>query len=105
VPGHNLFDFSLYYRMNENWGLHVAERFEAQNGTMQEQIYSLYRDLRSWTAAMTFRVNQGVGQPTDYTVGVTLSLKAFPRYKLNTDSDRPEQVLGSASPVSLLEDY
>jgi LPS-assembly protein len=105
VPGHSLIDLSLYYRMNENWGMHVAERYEAQNGTMQEQIYSIYRDLRSWTAAMTFRVNQTVGQPTDFTVGVTLSLKAFPRYKLNMDADRPEQVLGSPTTASLLNDY
>jgi LPS-assembly protein len=105
LPGHNLIDISLYYRFNENWGAHIAERFEAQNGTMQQQIYSIYRDLRSWTAALTFRVTQGPGQPTDYTAGVTLSLKAFPRYKLNTDNDRPGQVLESASSVSLLDDY
>jgi lipopolysaccharide assembly outer membrane protein LptD (OstA) len=105
LAGHNLIAFSLYYRINENWGAHIAERFEAQNGTMQEQIYSIYRDLRSWTAALTFRVNQGPGQPTDFTAGVTLSLKAFPRYKLNADSDRPGQILESATSVSLLDDY
>jgi hypothetical protein len=105
VPGHNLIDFSLYYRINENWGAHIAERFEAQNGTMQQQIYSIYRDLRSWTAALTLRVTQGPGQPTDFTAGVTFSLKAFPRYKLNTDSDRPGQVLESATTASLLNDY
>ena len=91
--------------MNENWGLHIAERFEAQNGTMQEQLYSLYRDLRSWTAALTFRVDQGIGQPTDFTVGVTLSLKAFPRFKLNSDSDRPQHLFDSATPANLLDDY
>jgi LPS-assembly protein len=105
LPGHNLIDFSLYYRINENWGIHVGERFEAQDGVMQQQLYSLYRDLRSWTAAVTFRVNQGIGQPTDFAVGVTLSLKAFPRYKLNGDADRPQQLLESASTVSLLDDY
>jgi lipopolysaccharide assembly outer membrane protein LptD (OstA) len=105
LPGHNLIDFSLYYRINENWGAHIAERFEAQNGTMQQQIYSIYRDLRSWTAALTLRVTQGPGQPTDFTAGVTFSLKAFPRYKLNTDSDRPGQVLESATTASLLNDY
>jgi hypothetical protein len=72
---------------------------------MQEQLYSLYRDLRSWTAALTLRVNQSAGQPTDVTVGLTLSLKAFPRYKLNSDSDRPGQLLGSASTPSLLDNY
>jgi LPS-assembly protein len=105
LAGHNLIDLSLYYRLNENWGVHIGERFEAQNGTFQQQLYSIYRDLRSWTAALTFRVNQGAGQPTDFTVGLTLSLKAFPRYKLNGDDDRPGQLLGSASTVSLLDDY
>jgi LPS-assembly protein len=105
LAGHSLFDFSLYYRINENWGAHIAERFEAQNGYMQEQIYSLYRDLRSWTAALTLRVTQGPGQRTDLTVGITLSLKAFPRFKLNGDSDRPTPLLGSAANPSLLDDY
>jgi LPS-assembly protein len=104
LPGHNLIDFSLYYRLDENWGVHVGERFEAQNGTMQQQVYSIYRDLRSWTAALVFRVNQGAGQPTDFTVGLTLSFKAFPRYKLNSDNDRPTSILGGVSRPSLLDD-
>jgi LPS-assembly protein len=105
LPGHNLIDFSLYYRMNENWGAHIAERFEAQNGTMQEQYYSIYRDLRSWTAALIVRVDQGSGQPTDLTVGITLSLKAFPRFKLNGDNDRPELLFSSVPTASLLDNY
>jgi LPS-assembly protein len=105
LAGHNLIDFSLYYRINENWGAHIAERFEAQNGSMQEQVYSVYRDLRSWTAALTFRVDQGPGQPTDFTFGVTLSLKAFPRYKLNSDNDRPTQLLSSAPTPTLSDEY
>jgi len=88
LPGHNLVDLSLYYRINENWGAHIAERFEAQNGSMQEQVYSIYRDLRSWTAALTISVSQGPGQATDFTAGVTFSLKAFPRYKMYSDADR-----------------
>jgi hypothetical protein len=90
LPGHNLFGVSTRYRLNENWGLHVAERFEAQNGTLQEQDYTLYRDLRSWTGALTFRVTQGPGQPADFTVALTLSLKAFPRFPLGSDTDRPQ---------------
>jgi len=105
LAGHNQIDVSLYYRINENWGVHISERFEAQNGVFQEQLYSIYRDLRSWTAAMTFRVDQGAGQPTDFTVGITFSLKAFPRFKLNSDSDRPGQILGSISRPTLLDDY
>ncbi|HEY3861740.1 MAG TPA: LPS assembly protein LptD [Verrucomicrobiae bacterium] len=105
LPGHNLVDFSLYYRFDENWGARISERFEAQNGAMQEQLYSIYHDLRSWTAALTFRVNQGAGQPTDFAVGVTFSLKAFPRYKLNQDNDRPWQTFNSASTPTLFDDF
>jgi hypothetical protein len=100
LPGHNLVDFSLYYRINENWGAHIAERFEAQNGTMQQQLYSIYRDLRSWTAALNFGLNQGPGQPTDFSVTVTLSLKAFPRFKLYSDSDKQSYLFNTPTMVS-----
>jgi LPS-assembly protein len=105
VPGHNLIDFTLYYRMNENWGARITERFEAQNGTMQEQLYSLYRDLRSWTSALIVRINQGPGQPTDFTVALTFSLKADPRYGLNSDSSRPTLLMESEAPNDLRSLY
>jgi lipopolysaccharide assembly outer membrane protein LptD (OstA) len=97
VPGHNLFSASFYYRLNENWAVHVMERFEAQNGAMQEQLYSIYRDMRSWTAALSFRLVSGPGQPTDFGVAFTMSLKAFPRFGLNSDRDNPSLLLDSAS--------
>jgi LPS-assembly protein len=104
LPGHNLVEFSLYYRVNENWGAHIAERFEAQNGTMQQQVYSIYRDLRSWTAALIFSVSQGPGQPTDFTAGVTFSLKAFPRYKLNSDANQQSWLFNNSS-TGVLDSY
>ncbi len=97
LAGHNLFTTSFYYRMNENWAIHLLDRFEAQNGSMQEQDYSIYRDLRSWTMALTFRVLAGPGMPTDFGVALTMSLKAFPRFGLNTDRDMPSLLMGSTS--------
>ncbi|HEX4121041.1 MAG TPA: LPS assembly protein LptD [Verrucomicrobiae bacterium] len=97
VPGHNLIAIDLYYRINENWAARISEQYEAQDGAMQQQLYTLYRDLRSWTAALTIRVTQGPGQPTDFSAVVTFSLKAFPRYGLNQDNERPGLLLGSAS--------
>ena len=102
LPGHNLVGVSARYRLNENWGVHIAERFEAQNGTLQEQDYTLYRDLRSWTGALTFRVTEGVGQPADFTVALTLSLKAFPRFPLGSDSDRPQDLTRTSSTLDSL---
>ena len=102
LPGHNLVGVSVHYRLNQNWGVHVAERYEAQNGSLQEQDYTLYRDLRSWTSALTFRVTQGVGQPTDFGAFITLSLKAFPRLPLGSDSDRLRNPYNTTSALDSL---
>jgi LPS-assembly protein len=92
--GNNLFTSALVYRLSENWGLRASHSFEARTGEMQEQAYSLYRDLRSWTAALTFRVRENHTGPQDFTVAFTFSLKAFPRYGLGTDTIRPYSLWG-----------
>ena len=56
--GNNLFTSTILLRLNENWGLRASHRFEARTGTMQEQAYAIYRDMRSWTAALTFAAAQ-----------------------------------------------
>ena len=76
--------------------MHIYEQYEAQYGGIQQQEYAIYRDLRSWTAALLFRVTEGPHQPTDLTVALTFSLKAFPRYGIGGDSDRVESPYSSA---------
>ncbi len=93
-PGHNLITTSLYYRMNENWAARISHHYEARDGTLQEQYYSIYRDLRSWTTALTFRVRDNRDRSDDFTVAITFSLKAFPRFGLNADRDRPTELVG-----------
>ncbi len=92
--GNKLLSASLYYRLNENWGAHVAERFEANTGKLEEQIYTVYRDMRSWTSALNFRVRQNSVGPTDFSVILSFSLKSFPRYKMGQDSDHAPRLLG-----------
>ena len=92
--GYNLFTTSFYYRMNENWATRVSHHFEARDGTLEEQYYTLYRDLRSWTAALTFRVRDNRSRTDDYTIAATFSLKAFPRFGLNSDRDKPSLLVG-----------
>ncbi len=87
--GNNLIRATTHYRLNENWGLRTGHNFEARNGTMQEQSYTLYHDFRSWTGALTTRLRDiGNGQ-TDFAIVFTFSFKAFPRYHLNHDRDQP----------------
>ena len=86
--GNNLIYSSLYYRFNENWGTRFSHQFEAKDGTLEEQSYTLYRDFRSWTGALSFRVRDERVLPQDYTLALVFSLKAFPRYDLGEDTVR-----------------
>lgn len=93
--GNNTVMSSLYYRLNENWCVRVRHHFEARDGVMEEQQYTLYRDLRSWTAALTFRVRSIRDASDDVGVALSLSLKQYPRYKLGSDQNTPSLLLGS----------
>ena len=92
--GNNLIYGSVYYRLNENWAARATIHFEARDGTMEEQQYTVYRDLRSLTTALTFRVRDNRNGPTDWAVAFTMSLKAFPRFALDSDRDQPSLLLG-----------
>ncbi len=93
--GNNLFFSTLYFRLNENWGFRMRQQFEARDGTMEEQEYTVYRDMRSWTSALSFRIRESRTGPADVSVGVTFSLKAFPRYKLGQDRVEPYVLHGN----------
>ena len=72
----------------------MSHHFEMRDGTMEEQFYTLYRDLRSWTASLTFRIRDNRSAGKDYTVAVALSLKAFPRFGLGQDANNPALLIG-----------
>ena len=92
--GNNTILSTFYYRFSENWAARLQHRFEARDGTLEEQYYTLYRDFRSWTGAVTFRVRLNRIGPTDYGVAVTFSLKAIPRFQLGDDQHKPILLLG-----------
>jgi lipopolysaccharide assembly outer membrane protein LptD (OstA) len=90
----NFITSTIFYRVNDNWGLRATHYFNAQDGRLQEQFYSIYRDLRSWTAALTFRVTDNGTGPEDFTVAFSFSLKASPRYHLGEDAVTPYRLVG-----------
>jgi len=75
-------------------GIRRSEPGILRDGTLEEQYYTIYRDLRSWTTALTLRIRDNRSGPTDISVALTASLKAFPRFGLGRDRARPEQLLG-----------
>lgn len=94
--GNNLFTSTAFYRLNENWGFRASHHFEARDGRLEEQLYTVYRDLRSWTAALTFLVRDNRLGGMDYTVALTFSLKAVPKFGLGADTARPYTLLGGS---------
>lgn len=82
----SLFVVGGYYRINDNWGFGVQEQYEATTHILEEQRYSIYRDLSAWVASFggVIRDNSGVNE---YGVLFTITLKAFPKigFDLNFD--------------------
>lgn len=93
--GDNLILTSFGLRFTDNWAFRATHQFQARDGRMEEQAYTIYRDLRSWTMALTFRYRDNRNGDDDYSLALTFSLKAFPRYGLGRDVDRPSLLLGN----------
>lgn len=83
--GNNLILSSLTLRLNENWATRFTHHFEARDGVLEEQYYTVFRDFRSWTAALTLRLRDSRGGKDDVTIAISFSLKAFPRSKQDRD--------------------
>jgi len=84
----------MFFKLNENWAFRTAHYYDLEAGRMEEQDYTIYRDLRSWTAGLTFRIREETDREDDFTVAFTFSVKAAPRFRLGSDSVRPSQLLG-----------
>jgi LPS-assembly protein len=82
----SLYSIAGYYRLNENWGVGAYGRYEGQTGFVEEQRYSVYRDLTSWVASMgaIIRNNGGV---KEYGVLLTFTLKALPKFSFDFNFD------------------
>ena len=90
----NFITSTFFYRLNDNWGLRLEHDFNAADGRLQQQFYSLYRDLRSWTGALTFRVVDNGTGPEDFTIAFSFSLKAKPKLPLGGDAVSPYHLVG-----------
>jgi hypothetical protein len=82
----SLFLVGGYYRINDNWGIGAQEQYEATTSTLEEQRYSIYRDLSSWVASLggVIRDNNGV---KEYGLLFTITLKAFPKFGFDLNFD------------------
>ena len=92
--GDNLISSTMFLRVNDNWGFRATHDFNAMDGRLQDQFYTVYRDLRSWTGALTFRLTDNGNGSQDFTVAFSFSIKAHPRHGLGGDSVEPYHLVG-----------
>ena len=93
--GDNMIGSTMFLRVNDNWGFRAQHDFNAMDGQLQDQFYTVYRDLRSWTGALTFRVTDNGNGSDDFAVVFTFSIKAHPRRGLGSDTVSPYQLIGN----------
>jgi LPS-assembly protein len=79
----NTVSMDIFYRMNEHWQMEALEQFEATTGRLQNQQYTVYRDLDSWLLALSLSDSE-INGVNNETIFFTLTLKAFPQFELHT---------------------
>ncbi len=86
----SLYTYGAYYRVGDNWAIGAGGRYEAKTGVMEEQRYTVYRDLTSWIASVgaIIRDNGGVHE---YGVLVSFTLKALPKFSFDLNFDPGSQ--------------
>ena len=85
-PNSSLYTAALYYRINDHWAAGAYARYEASTGFLEEQRYTIYRDLTSWVASLggIIRNNGGI---KEYGVLLTFTVKALPKFNFNLNID------------------
>jgi LPS-assembly protein len=82
----SLFVVGGYYRINDNWSVGVQEQYEGETGLLEQQRYSIYRDLSSWVASFGGIIRDNNGSK-EYGLLFTITLKAFPKFGFDLNFD------------------
>ncbi|MSR65439.1 MAG: LPS-assembly protein LptD [Verrucomicrobiae bacterium] len=69
----------IHCSLNENWAFSVSERISLSNGKLDEQQYTIFRDLHCWSLSFSFRYQQEEIGADDYQFWLIVSLKALPQ--------------------------
>ncbi|MEY2542958.1 MAG: LPS-assembly protein [Verrucomicrobiota bacterium] len=75
-----------FYRLNDNWAVGFQEQYEGTTRTIEQQRYSIYRDLTNWVASFGAVVRDNAGVK-EYGVLLTFTLKAFPKFGFDLNFD------------------
>lgn len=77
----------FYARLSENYGFNMNHIYEADDGTLEFQSYSLTRDLSSWVASLGVMARDNRNGASDVGILLSFTLKDFPQLNFDLDID------------------
>ena len=77
-PDSSQLTYRLYQRIGENWAIGIGGRYEFDDRVLENQTYTIYRDLTSFVGSVSAVVNNNRGV-NDVGFLLTFTLKDLPR--------------------------
>ena len=74
----NLVTFDGTYKITDKWKVRAYERFNTLDSSLEEQEYTIYRDLHCWIGEITYNIKNSGNR----TLWFVFRLKAFPEYPI-----------------------
>ena len=74
--------FYTYLRLNDNWAFSIFEDYEFKTGLLNQQTYSIHRDLSSWVGALGLHITNNGSGKRQIALVLSFTLKDLPRFGL-----------------------
>jgi hypothetical protein len=74
--------FYTYLRLNDNWAFSIYEDYEFKTGLVNQQTYSVHRDLSSWVGALGLNITNNGSGKRQIALFLSFTLKDLPRFGL-----------------------
>ncbi|NQT33245.1 MAG: LPS assembly protein LptD [Candidatus Omnitrophica bacterium] len=75
----------LNYMINPKWKVGIYERFDVETRKVEEQQYSITRDLHCWEVEVVYDIDGSNFLKDEYTFWVVFKIKAFPDLPIGLD--------------------
>lgn len=86
----------LSYVLNPKWRFGLYERFDFHEGKIEEQQFTIVRDLHCWEVEVTYDVDGEDLFKDDFTLWIAFRIKAFPDLQLGLDRNYTKQPAGAS---------
>lgn len=77
----NFLEVDSYYRLNEQWGIGSSHTWQLDDGVLEFQEYSVYKDIGGWSASLGVSQSDNRLQK-EYAFGLRFTLKDLPSLNL-----------------------